>query len=143
MRGGGHSNYIHDDVKRERWARELAERQDIQPDELLGYFRNEWIRAVDLHQRRLGAISLAKLIEQPFSRPKDEEDSRLMKLAGNNSAMYGDDIEDAIYEDPLMDRLIEMRQQHTGDEDYSHLMRARRTVIAYMLHAAAEDHSAA
>ncbi len=143
MRGGGHSNYVQNPVKRADYEREVAERSEIDPHALAGYFPAEWIHAVDSHQREIGSVALSRLISEPFPKSKHKDDQELQKFASNNLSVYDDDIEDEMEQDEILSALIRERTRYTGDEAYSKLVRTRRTLLAYMVFSAIEDHSAA
>jgi len=143
MRGGGHTNYVADPVKRAEWARQLADRTAISPEQLLGFFAPEWIHATDAHQRKIGSLSLSQLIESPLAKPKNEDEKTFSEFASNNIEVYSDDTEDKIYDDDILNQLLTVRGKYTGDEAYSTLVRVRRTIVAYFILSAQEDHSAA
>lgn len=146
MRGAGNSNYIQDPTKRAEWASQLAERKELSIEDLLSYFPVEWVRTTDIHQRKLGETSLATLIEKPFlpsSTKVGDEAVDLQKIASNNVAIYDDATEDQIYDDEIMQNLQNDRNKYKGDESYSSLVRSRRTILAYMAHAAISNDSAA
>ncbi len=144
MRGSAHSSYTPDPDKRAEWLARLAEHTEIAAEQLLGLFSTEWVHGTDRHQRELGALSLASLIERPFAATTNDDEKELIGLARNNTAVYDDAVEDTIYEDELMTRLLAERQRYSSDEKFSQLIRARRTILAFMIHSAArEDNSAA
>lgn len=143
MRGGGHSNYVADPKKREEFKREIAERNEINPAALIGYFPAEWIHATDTYHRVIGATALSQIISEPFPPPTHHNDQELQQMASNNISIYDDDIENQMYTDEVLLSLMKERERYTGSEEYSRLVRTRRTVLAYIAFAAMEDHSAA
>lgn len=134
MRGGGHSNYQHNEAKREQWLEEMAARPEIGFEDLLGLFNDpEFIRSIDEQQKELQKQSVASLIGFSALDGATKNESRLLTIARSNMAMYEDDVEDVIFEDPIMRELIDPRVQetHRSDEGYTAAVRLRRTVIAY------------
>lgn len=127
--------YQPDAQKRTQWMTALSERTEIEPEQLLGLFSPEWIRRTDQHQRSLAAISMSQLVEKPLPPAVDEPDAQLQKLALNNIGAYDDKIEDLLYEDDIVNQLLEVRQNFAGSEEYSELMRVRRTVVAHFIFA--------
>lgn len=125
-----------DPSRREQWLAEMTARPEIKAGDLLGLFNNpEFIERIDLEQRRLQEESVAKLIGFNALTGASKDESRLFQIARTNIAMYEDDVEDAIYEDPLLQHLLnpEIRDMHRGDELYSEAVRLRRTVVTYFL----------
>jgi hypothetical protein len=133
MRGSSHTSHTPDPQKRAEWMSQLAERTEVTPEQLVGLFPPEWVARADRHQRMLGNLAIKDAIEQPLPRALNEEDAELRKLALNNIGGYDDEVEDLIYEDELIGDLLAAREQYTGSEEYSELMRARRTVVAHYI----------
>ncbi len=119
--------------RQQAWLQELAERPEISPDQLLELFTPEWVHEVDLHQRDMAQDSLQKLIEKPLPEAKDEAAQKLGASAINNTAFYDDHVEDLIYHDNLLKRLLDNRADYATNEAFSKLMRLRRTIVAHYL----------
>lgn len=128
--------YQPDAQKRNKWMTALSERTEIEPEQLLGLFSPEWVRRTDQHQRSLAAVSMSQLVEKPLPPTADETDAQLQKLSLNNIGSYDDEIEDLLYEDDIINQLLDVRQDFAGSEEYSELMRVRRTVVAHFIFSA-------
>ena len=135
MQGGGHTSYRPNASKREQMLAEMDARPEISLDNLVGMFINdpEFVDKIDAEQQRLQLESVTKLIGFSALDGATKDEARLLQIARSNVAMYDDEVEDLIYEDPIMRELIDPRIQetHRANESYTATVRLRRTIVAY------------
>lgn len=132
---GSANNYQPDPNKQAAWLEEIETRPKLTGKKLLKLFSPDWIALTDEYQNNLGRHSIHSLIDHPFN--ELYHDDKMQQLAKTNEADYPEAIDDAIYEDQLMIDLLKVRDDYLGSEEYSELIRSRRTVLAYQLFAIA------
>ncbi len=133
--------YQPDAQKKAQWEAEIQSRVEITPEELLAFFDPELVRKVNQYQvdtlAELEGANHAGSIDQTLrkliSRPLLDSSNATEQIMSNNTAYYDDEIEDLIYEDKLLAELTSVRNEHMGDDNYSRLIRSRRTVLAHYI----------
>jgi hypothetical protein len=125
--------YVADPAKREEMLAEMEARPELSLQQLLELFPSDFIQKVDERHRELVDKPVSALLGFVMLEGANAEERRLFDYAQRNVGYYEDDVEDALYEDPILTRLIEVRGDYSGSAEFTQAMRLRRTVVAHYL----------
>lgn len=136
MQGASHTSYTPDPTKKEQWLAEIAARPEITEDQLVGLFSSDFIARIDAEQtRRMNQDDPKAILGFTALEGATKDEARLFEYARDNMGTYEDEVEDLLYDDPILAKLTEpeFRQAHSVYEQFTQAVRLRRTVVAHYL----------
>lgn len=110
-------------------------------EEIVDIFPEEWVQRVDKHQHDMAALGYQELINNPFPESATDEEKHYAQQAKEYAKEYDEAIEALLDTDAILASLY--KEAVHIHQNYTEIVRARRNVAAYIIFAAAKDHTIA
>ena len=108
-------------------------------EEIIATLSPEAILRLGTYQLRMfnwPGSRIEHLIARPLTATLSHDNPNDTHLLTHNTAMYDDDTEDMLYEDPIIAALAVQTRNHPNDEWVRDALRARRTILVAIEHIA-------
>ena len=106
--------------------------------ELAGIFSLQSMRILGAYQLRL-AGNVTALMSRPVGIALERSHPEDTHLITHNNSMYDDELEDRIAADPVIRAVTDRSRANPDDSQIKDVLRARRTVLAFLALASAEQ----
>lgn len=102
--------------------------RDYSLDEIFAAIPYELAELIDMHQQE--DMRTYQTAVEPWPKDIEQTNPDAVSIMTNNTGMYDDALEGAIYEDELLLEYTAQRQADPGNQQVTNAIRARRTILA-------------